>query len=237
MTEEQLALVAKQLSAWYDQSGRRFPWRFKGDSYHVLATEFILQRTRASVANQVYEAFFEKYESLRKLASSDERTIIRFFSPLGLRYRGPRLLELAREIEKSRSGTIPCSMDALLKLRGVGVYVASAVLNVACLIPTPVVDKNVMRVLNRHLGIVKESKGRELISTLYRHGDSRKLSYALIDIGATVCLDNGCACPLREILPSFPLRKSQWRMLRKVIGENGSVVLREQPAGSSGRAS
>ena len=235
LTEAQLALVAWRLSAWYDQSGRKFPWRFKGDSYHVLATEFILQRTRASVVNQVYETFFEKYGTLRELAGSDEKTLVRFFSPLGLTYRGPRLLGLAREIERRYAGIVPCNMNALLKLRGVGVYIASAVLNFACLVPTPVVDKNVMRVLNRHFGIAKETVGRELISALYRHGDSRKLSYALIDAGATVCIDNGCACPLGEILPTFPLRKREWRLLRKVVSESGSIVLREQPTVSYGK--
>jgi A/G-specific adenine glycosylase len=228
MKEARLRQIANTLIAWFDLKGRTFPWRFKEDRYLVLATEFLLQRTKASVAKNAYEGFFHKYDTLAKLADSKEKTLADFFIPLGLNYRGPRLVGLARELEKNQAGQIPCDMDSLLRLRGVGVYIASAVMNFACGTPTPVIDKNVLRVLNRHFGIVRESDGRKLISALYRFGDCRKLAYALIDLGAIVCLANQCSCPLRDILPNFPLKKKQWRMLRKVIDGRGNVVLREQ---------
>lgn len=228
LTEVQLRNVADLLSTWFDRAGRDFPWRFKEDGYLVLATEFLLQRTRASVANEAYGAFFKRYGTMSKLAGSDKKALERFFAPLGLGYRGARLQVIARDLKQTHSMKVPCDMNALLELHGVGVYIASAVMNFACRIPTPVVDKNVMRVLNRHFGITRESAGRELISNLYRYGDSRKIAYALIDLGALACLDSRCGCPLRQVLPVFPLRKGTWRMLRKVIREENQVRLVEQ---------
>ena len=235
-SEAQIQEIVTSLLTWFDLHGRRFPWRFKEEGYHVLVTEFLLQRTRASTALIAYTKFFKLYPTLRRLADVNETILTQFFSPFGLEYRGARLSELAKEIEERYEGKVPCDLNELLRLHGVGVYIASAVLNFACRLPTPVVDKNVMRVLNRHFGIVRESDGRNLVSSMYIHGDNRKLAYALIDVGAIACLDKECKCPLGGFLPSYPLQKNRWRMLRKVVKEDGSVALREQPVVSSRRA-
>jgi A/G-specific adenine glycosylase len=228
--EEMYREIAEKLQGWCTAKCRRFPWREKRDPYVILVTEFLLQRTKAENVAKIFEKFFSKYRTIRELASASPEELRGFFSELGLLYRGERLLEIAKAIVERHRGEVPCNMESLLKMKGVGVYIASAVMNFACGVPTPVVDKNILRVLNRVFGASRESECREIISRLYRYGDNVLIAFALIDLGATVCVEPPrCGeCPLNEICAKHPLRKEEWRMYRKVLrGER--VFLEEQP--------
>jgi len=222
--------IAERLEKWCVASCREYPWRKTSDPYVILVTEFLLQRTKADVVERVFGYLFSKYRNMHELASARKEDLYVFFSKLGLLYRAQRILEIAKEVVKESGGAVPCDMERLLLLRGVGVYIASAVLNFGCNQPTPVVDKNVMRVLNRLFNITSEWEGRRVISGLYRYGDNRLIAYALIDIGALICIETPrcAACPLNNVCPKYPLRKREWRMLRKVL-RRGRIILQEQP--------
>ena len=230
MDEDFLKEIARRLTDWFMKYGRRFPWRKVKDPNIILITEFLLQRTRAETVEKVFNAFVSKYGDINRLASASPDELQKFFSKLGLFYRGERLVSIAREIKEKYGGNVPCDFEKLLQLRGVGVYIASAVLNFGCGKPTPVVDKNVMRVLNRLAGITRETRARRFIESLYKFSDHRIIAYALIDLGATICkeIPNCNKCPLNDICPKYPLKKNEWRMLRKVIGKNGRIRLQEQ---------
>ena len=236
MNEKRFKEVAEALLKWYEKHGRDFlPWRGAKDPNAVLVAEFLLQRTRAETIQKIYHQFLSNFGAVKKLASTSPEKLQCLFRKLGLFYRGERLIQVSKEITEKYGGEVPCDMEKLLKLHGVGVYMASAVLNFGCGVPTPVVDKNVLRVLNRLAGITKESQARRFIEGLYRHGDHVRIAYALIDLGALVCKErpNCNACPLCKLCPKYPLKKAEWRMLRKVIAKNGRVELKEQPVYSS----
>ena len=232
MDEERFKEIVRALIEWYKKHGRSFlPWRGIKDPNVVLITEFLLQRTKAETIQRIYHEFMSSFGTIGKLASTSPEELQRFFRKLGLFYRGERLVQVSKEIVEKYGGKVPCDMEELLKLHGVGVYIASAVLNFGCGIPMPVVDKNVLRVLNRLEKITRESQARRFIEKLYRYGDHVEIAYALIDLGALVCKEQPkCSiCPLRELCPKYPLKKREWKMLRKVITKNGRVKLQEQP--------
>jgi A/G-specific adenine glycosylase len=228
--EELYKEIAARLQSWCSTRCRRFPWREKADPYTILLAEFLLQRTKAETVAKFFVQMLSRYKDIRELASARKEELDELFSRLGLSYRAERLLETATMIVERYGGEIPCDMNRLLKLRGVGVYMASAILNFGCNIPTPVIDKNVMRVMNRLFNVTGESVGREMILKLYKYGDSKVLAYALIDLGATVCTEPPRCdeCPLDSICAKHPLRKKEWRMLRKEL-QRGKVTLYEQP--------
>jgi len=229
-SEDMYKEIARRLQDWCTASCRKYPWRERRDPYVILITELLLQRTRAETVAKSFEEIFSKYRTIEELASASSEELRGFFSKLGLLYRGERLREMAKVIVEKHGGRVPCDMRELLKIKGVGVYIASAVLNFGCGIPTPVVDKNVLRVLNRVFGVTRESKCREIISKLYRTGDSALIAFALIDLGAMVCVEPPrCKeCPLSDICAKHPLRKEEWRMYRKVLRDE-RVLLEEQP--------
>jgi A/G-specific adenine glycosylase len=224
---------AERLITWYEKNGRNFPWRHESDRYRILVTEILLQRTRAENVHKIYDKFFSLYPNVGSLSRAGQE-LTELISKLGLTYRSNRLRELAKQLVEKYGGTIPCDLNSLLMLKGVGLYVASAVISFTCCSPTPVVDLNVMRVLNRHVGITRESEARNFISEIMRYADHRKISYALIDLGALACLDSRCECPLADI-SNFCLKPESWVMFRKIITKNGKIVLREQPISKNKR--
>lgn len=224
--------IAERLTKWYERYGRKhLPWRKKSDPKTILIAEFLLQRTKAENIEKVFEKFLSEYGDFEKLASATSEELRLFFGRLGLFYRGERLVQVAKIIVNEYGDEVPCDMESLLRLPGVGVYIASAVLNFGCGIPTPVVDKNVLRVLNRLKGITSETEARKFIENLYRYGNYKIIAYALIDLGALICRDNPrCVdCPLNDLCLKYPLKKTKWKMLRKIIGKRGRVKLQEQP--------
>lgn len=231
MDECFLKETAERLINWYARRGRKFPWRSIEDPNTILLTEFLLQRTRAETIAKIFNTVISKYGNITKLALVPPSELREFFSKLGLFYRGERLINVAKEIKEKHGGRVPCDFEELLRLRGVGVYIASAVLNFGCGKPTPVIDKNVMRVMNRLAGITRETEARHFVRSLYEFGDHKVIAYALIDIGTTLCKEiPACdGCPLNTICPKYPMKKNEWKMLRKVIGKNGRIRLLEQP--------
>jgi len=229
ISAQMLKIIAQELSSWFDKRGRKFPWRFEKDVYKILVTEFLLQRTKSETVERIYHEFFLKYPSIQSLASAKKKELNKIFSRLGLRYRGDRLKKISLEILRKFKGEIPSDLESLLKLKGVGSYIASAVLNFGYNIPTPVIDKNVLRVLNRHFNITSEIEARKFVTELYKYGNHRKLAYALIDVGSLLCKKT-CSdkCPLLNITSVFPLRRDRWKMLRKVTDKKGKIKLREQ---------
>jgi len=223
--------IADRLVRWFDVNGRRFPWRFISDPYKILITELLLQRTKAETIEKIYDKFFNRFPNIGALAKADIAELKKIFSKLGLSYRAQRAKKVAEELMRIYGGKIPCNMYDLLKLKGIGVYIASATLNFGFNKPTPVVDKNVMRVLNRLRGITNEKSARIFVKKLFNYGDNQKIAYALIDLGSLICVENPkCTlCPLKGICHKIPLKKEKWRFMRKIIGKDGMIRLREQP--------
>jgi A/G-specific adenine glycosylase len=222
--------IARRLQEWCATKCRKYPWRQKSDPYVILVTEFLLQRTRSDSIAEIFDEFFSRYRSIWELASAKPEELSSFFSKLGLLYRGERILRMAQEIVEKYKGMIPCNAEKLLKIKGVGVYIASAVLNFGYNVPTPVVDKNVMRVMNRLFNTTREKECWEIISRLYKFGDNRLIAYALIDLGSMICKKRPLCeeCPLNDVCTKYPLRQKEWRLYRKVL-RGGRITLQEQP--------
>lgn len=233
-SKDTIRTITEKLVEWYHLHGRKFPWREPKyyDPLKILIVEILLQRTRAENVVKVAPRILAM--DVKEILEMDVHIIKETFLHLGLSYRGQRLIDALRVIR--RNGTqILCDFEQLLNIKGVGVYIASAVLNFGCGKPVPVVDVNVMRVINSLTNIVKESESRNFIKMMFEYGDHRIVSYALIDLGAMICTlrNRKCEkCPLRNICPRYPLRPSEWKMLRKVR-KNGKIILREQPVKSS----
>jgi A/G-specific adenine glycosylase len=224
------------LLEWFARNGRDFPWRHTQDPYRVLVAELLLQRTRAEAVARVFPNFVDRFPNPASLAAAAPWEVATTVRVLGLTYRVHRLIAMAREIVGR--GGVPSTFEELLDLPGVGVYVANAVLCFAFGVPRPLVDANVMRVLNRLSGIVSESRAWESLIPLLQPTTAGHLNYALIDLAAEVCVEPNprChVCPVQGLCPRYPLDKERWRFFRKVR-QGGRWVLREQPVSRALRA-
>jgi A/G-specific adenine glycosylase len=188
---------------WFETSGRTFPWRERRDPYRVLIAELLLQRTRADLVLPLYEKFLYRYPDPAALAHARPEEVADFLRPLGFVHRSRRLPALAQALLERHGGTVPRSKTSLLALPGVGMYVANAVLAVAFNERRPLLDPNVVRLIDRFFGFGSpKARPRDdpavwaFVETLLPRRSAPEFGLALIDLGALVCRPRRPRCPL-----------------------------------------
>ena len=173
----------------------------------MLIAECLLQQTEATRVVSVYEQFLTRYPTVRDLASASLADLSELLHPLGFYFRTARLSQLAQRISQDYGGKIPDSEAELLKLPGVGKYIARSICANAFDQPLAVLDTNVARILERFFGLEGgrvKSRDKMLWDAAQEVAPSTEVSQwnlTLLDFGATVCTANAphCQdCPLRQ---------------------------------------
>lgn len=194
-------LLAAALEGWFATSGRWFPWRDWRDEYRVTVCELLLQRTRADTVASFATAFFARYPTWAKLARAPHGELVSALKPIGLQHRRAAALKsLASHVVATG---LPCSPDA----PGVGQYISRAVAVALDGERAAMVDSNWVRVLRRVFGGEwmadyrydprMQALGKAIVDAAM---DARRVNWAVLDLGATVCLParpRCSACPLR----------------------------------------
>lgn len=199
-------LYKKYLFHWFKKNKRIFPWRQIKNPYKILITEILLQRTRVNKVNEIYNLFFEKYPDLLSLSNTNEEDISKTIAPLGLKKRGPYLIDLSKILREKYDSNIPKNIDELLNLKGVGFYTANAVMCFAYGKSRAVVDWNVARVIQRIWDIDISSsphtnkKVMAFAQKLVPEKNPEEYNWAFLDFAALVCKPRKpdcCNCPMK----------------------------------------
>lgn len=183
----------KAVLAWFEQNGRDFPWRNTSNPFHVLVAEVLLRQTQAKRVANPYLDLIERYPDPRTLAKADVNALRLWFKPLGLVRRADLLVEAAQVLLKEHGGDVPRDLESLLKLPGIGRYIAGATLCLSFGEPFPMVDEASGRVLRRVLGMNSEgpaytdSNLLNAAETLLPHPMVKEFNLGLIDIAAAHC--------------------------------------------------
>ncbi len=186
-----------------------------------MISEILLQRTQAQRVNEFFGEFIKTYPSWRHLAAATEGQLQQFLQPLGLwRRRAASIVALAREM-KNRRGRFPGARADVEALPGVGQYIANAILLLCHDQPQPLLDVNMARVLERNFG------ARELVDIRYdpylqalaakvvSEGDARSLNWAILDLGASVCLTKEPRCKDCPLVSSCQFGRTQVAQKRR----------------------
>lgn len=184
---------------WFKANSRDFPWRYTRDPYRLLFAELMLRRTRAKQVEPVYNNFIELWQTLDAFLAASDKDVIGALGSLGLSWRTGNILELKKTLEE-----IPEEYSELVKLPGVGDYVASAICCMAYGDPRAMIDTNSVRVIGRYFGLETgpETRRRKWFKKLAASlvpDESRDYNLGVLDIAALVCKprDPLCApCPL-----------------------------------------
>jgi A/G-specific adenine glycosylase len=160
----------------------------------VLIAEILLQQTNVHKALPAYLEIIKRWPTPRDLGQARETELESIIRPFGFGYRARTLRTLALELMGKHGGRVPASRGRLLKLPGVGPYIASAVVAFAGNKKQALIDAPISRVLARLFGLppvppdAHPSKElREIAELLIAPGYSRRLNLALLDFAATVC--------------------------------------------------
>jgi len=204
MKSDQARAFIFPLLAWGNENQRSFPWRREQNPFRVLVAEVLLQRSRSTTVEKVYEDLFSKWDSPRSLAKAPLSELENVIRPLGLIGRARSLQALAAQVEKV--GVVPSDPNELMTLPGVGRYAATATAVAAFDSKEAVVDSVSARVYRRYFGL-PESLAPSLDKDLWRavgalssEGHFRELNWAALDLAAAICLPKvpRCTeCPLR----------------------------------------
>ena len=155
----------------------------------LMATILAAQCTDARV-NEVTPTLFERYPTPAALAKVKPETLEQLIRPTGFfRQKARSLASCAKEIVERFDGAIPCTMEELTSLRGVGRKTANVVLGECFATPGIVVDTHLKRVTNR-MGLTKTSDPDRIeseLDELTERKDRTRFSHVITFHGRAVC--------------------------------------------------
>jgi len=191
--QNSFSYIRNKLLKWYRINGRDFPWRHTKDPYRIMIAEFMLHRTKAEQVVPVYKEFIKKYQVVKSLASAEINEIKKVTEHLGLHWRAQHFITSANYIVEKYNGNIPVNPEDILRIPGVGDYIAGAIMVVCFNKSYPVVDSNIARFLNRffnleHKGEIRRKKEIVGLSEyLFNSHKKAELLFALIDFCSLIC--------------------------------------------------
>lgn len=198
-----LAQMQSTVLEWYAASGRDLAFRHTTDPWAILVSEVMAQQTQAARAAEAWSRFMAQFPTPAALADALPATVIRAWRGLGYNRRALALHRAARAIVEEHDGRVPDSLDALVRLPGIGPYTARAVLAIAFNRPVAALDVNIRRVLGRaFIGETIPPRAMQAAADGFvPEGRADAWTHALMDIGAAFCRprDPRCdACPLQQ---------------------------------------
>jgi len=190
---------------WYEHNKRDYLfWRNTKNPYHVLVSEMMLQKTTVKQVQDLIHEFIERFPTPKDLAEASVQEIEELITPLGMEHkRAVRYKKWATIVVEKHGCQIPNSEKELIALPGVGQYMANSVLCLAFGKDVPLLDTNIVRILERVFDI-KSSKARartdkklwDFVRNITPPGKSRDVNLALLDHGALVCTAKNPKCPI-----------------------------------------
>ncbi len=174
----------------------------------IVATVLSAQTTDVNV-NKATPKLFAAYPDAKALAVADPVAVEPLVSTLGFfRMKAKSIVGLAKKLVEDHGGEVPQSLDALVKLPGVGRKTANVVLGVIWNTPEGVVvDTHVMR-LSQRLGWTKHDEPiaieQDLMKAIPRN-DWNPTSHILIFHGRRICFakkPNCEGCGINDTCPS-----------------------------------
>lgn len=203
----------RRIVQWYSRFGdRHLPWRSTGSAWDVLVAAFLLRKTTTAQVVKIYEEFIRRYPDPRALLSASEDDVVELIRPLGIEHQRARhLRQLAELIELRFGGRVPCSKERLKELPGVGDYIAAEVLLGACGRPEPLLDRNMIRIVERVFGVRSSRKRPHTDPKMWAFAralvpkdpdEAKAFSYGVLDLARKICTARNpkCSeCPVKDI--------------------------------------
>lgn len=195
---------------WYRGHARDLPWRAPGTTpYGVLVSEVMSQQTPVARVVPAWRQWMGRWPDPAALAGAEAGEVLRVWGRLGYPRRALRLMECARAVVERHGGRLPCDLEALRALPGIGEYTAGAVLAFAFGRRALALDTNVRRVLARAVGgralsppaLVRAERERAEALLPEADDEAAAWSVAVMELGALVCTarEPRCDdCPWRE---------------------------------------
>ncbi|HET6698925.1 MAG TPA: endonuclease III [Nocardioidaceae bacterium] len=177
--------------------------------FELLVVTVLSAQTTDRRVNAVRPLLFAAYPDAAAMAGADRAKLEQLIQPTGFfRAKTETLLKLSSALVEEHDGQVPASLDALVKLPGVGRKTANVVLGNAFGVPGITVDTHFGR-LARRFGWTTETdpvKAEHEVGALFPKRDWVMLSHHLIWHGRRMCHARNPACgvcPVARWCPSY----------------------------------
>ncbi|MBR2749905.1 MAG: A/G-specific adenine glycosylase [Clostridiales bacterium] len=217
----------ESLLSWYRNNHRCLPWRTDRTPYGTWISEAMLQQTRVTTVLDYYPRFLEHFPDIRSLAASSEDEVLKLWEGLGYYSRARNLMRGARYVCEHFDGELPESSDLLIRIPGIGPYMAGAIASQAFQEPVPAVDGNCIRIYCRLYALPMIPSERTTYNEVYSRvakdippEEPGDFNEALMDFGSLICTPKSprcTACPFATECSAnllgkqedFPLKKTK----------------------------
>lgn len=167
---------------------RDMPWRADTRPYYVMVSEIMLQQTQVDRVIPKFEAFIERFPSVEALSEASLAEVLQLWSGLGYNRRAKFLHEAAQKIVSEYEGVFPETHEELIRLPGIGVNTAGAILAYSFNKPAIFIETNIRTVYFYHFFLEKEEVSdvelRAVVEATIDTEHPREWYWALMDYGS-----------------------------------------------------
>jgi A/G-specific adenine glycosylase len=245
---------ADRVLEWYDRHGRHdLPWHRDRSAYRVWVSEIMLQQTQVTTVIPYFQAFMERFPSVRDLAEAPVDDVLGHWSGLGYYARARNLQKAATRVMEDHGGEFPRQQEALEALPGIGRSTAAAIIAQAWDHRATILDGNVKRVLARYHAIPGWPGQTATLNALWQRAEehtpdtrARDYTQAIMDLGAMVCtrsrpdcegcpVSADCLAHARGEVHLYPGRKPKKAKPEKITwmvileDHDGRILLERRP--------
>ena len=222
------------LRDWYATHKRDLPWRHTRDPYRIWISEVVLQQTQVQQGQNYYLRLTSAFPDIKSLANASIEEVMKLWQGLGYYNRAINMKRTAEYLMAHRNGVFPTDYKEIVQLKGIGPYIAAAIVSFAFEQPYPVVDGNVKRVISRlfSVGVTHDAKFEKDILEKAREildPDQPGLhNQAIMEFGALQCVPvnpmcqvcvfiNHCAAYRDGMVKMFPPRKKKSQITKRFL--------------------
>lgn len=209
---------------------RDLPWRNTRDPYEIWISEVMLQQTQVARVLARWPRFIRRFPTLDALASASSSDVVEEWQGMGYNRRALALKRAADICAERYGGELPCGIDSLTALPGIGEATAAGITAFSRDVPCIYIETNVRAVfIDRFFPEaerVTDKELRPLVEAACPQEDVRGWYYALLDLGAHLKRTKGnptrrSAAYVRQSAFAGSRRQKRSWILREVMARPG----------------
>jgi endonuclease-3 len=209
---EPLVRKKQRASKIYSLLKRIYPYSkyylYYTSPHELLVANLLSDHCTRERVNIVSKKLFNKYDSLIDFAYCNIDSLVEDIHSTGNQNeKAEKIKQACLIIVEQYSGVVPCSIDDLLNLPGVGKQTAKCIMGEIYNIPTIVIDTRMVRIM-KLLGLTRSNDPKKIESDIMGAFEKKvwlKLSHLINDHGRAVCVERRphCrACVINQLCPS-----------------------------------
>ena len=203
--KERMALIIEELKKIYPEAVCAL--EFEGEPWKLLVMGRLSAQCTDARVNIVCRELFARFPTCESLAAASYEEIENIIRPCGLyRTKAKSIKDACVMLLEEYGGVLPCDMDELLKLPGVGRKIANLLLGDIYHMPAIVADTHMIRICGRFGMYPEKLKDPHKVeitkSELVEPDEQSDLCHRIVQFGRDVCSARSpkCAeCPIAHL--------------------------------------